>query len=96
MPIKPIDDRIVIKQLQAEETTASGIIIPDTAQQKPQEGTVIAVGAGRYENGERIPLEVQVGDVVLFSKYGATEVTVENQNLIILTSKDILGILVSE
>ena len=96
MPIQPIDDRIVIQQKQAEEVTVSGLIIPDQAQQKPQEGVVIAVGAGRYENGVRIPMDVKVGDTVLFSKYGATEVTVEGKALIILTNKDVLGILVSE
>ncbi len=72
--IKPLEDRIVVQPLDAEQTTASGLVIPDTAKEKPQEGVVLAVGPGRFENGERLPLDVKTGDVVLYSKYGGTEV----------------------
>jgi len=92
MAIIPLEDRIVVRTNEAESTTASGLVIPDVAQQKPQEGTVIAVGAGRYEKGERIPLDIQVGDVVIYSKYGGTEVKVDGETLMILTSKDVLAI----
>jgi len=92
MAIIPLEDRIVVRTNEAESTTASGLVIPDVAQQKPQEGTVIAVGAGRYEKGERIPLDIQVGDVVIYSKYGGTEVRVDGETLMILTSKDVLAI----
>ena len=92
MAIIPLEDRIVVRTNEAESTTASGLVIPDVAQQKPQEGTVIAVGAGRSEKGERIPLDIQVGDVVIYSKYGGTEVRVDGETLMILTSKDVLAI----
>ena len=72
--IKPLEDRIVVKANEAETTTASGLVIPDTAKEKPQEGTVIAVGPGRFDDGVRVPMDVKVGDVVLYSKYGGTEV----------------------
>ena len=72
--IKPLEDRIVVQANDAESTTASGLVIPDTAKEKPQEGTVLAVGPGRYEDGNRVPLDVKVGDKVLYSKYGGTEV----------------------
>ena len=70
--IKPLEDKIVVQASEAESTTASGLVIPDTAKEKPQEGKVLAVGPGRYEKGERIPLDVSVGDVVIYSKYGGT------------------------
>ena len=92
MAIIPLEDRIVVRINEAETTTASGLLIPDVAQQKPQEGTVIAVGQGRFENGVRIPLDIQVGDVVIFSKYGGTEIQVDGESLMILTSKDVLAI----
>ena len=73
--IKPLEDRIVVRTLEAEQTTASGLVIPDTAKEKPQEGKVLAVGPGRFDDkGARVPVDVQVGDVVLYSKYGGTEV----------------------
>ncbi|MGO1409380.1 MAG: co-chaperone GroES, partial [Brachybacterium sp.] len=72
--IKPLEDRVVVKPLEAEQTTASGLVIPDTAKEKPQEGEVVAVGAGRFnDKGERVPMDVKVGDKVVFSKYGGTE-----------------------
>ncbi len=92
--IKPLEDRIVIKQLEAEQTTASGLVIPDTAKEKPQEGTVVAVGPGRFEDGNRIPLDVKVGDVVLYSKYGGTEVKYNNEEFLVLSARDILAIVV--
>ncbi len=92
--IKPLEDRIVVQVLEAEQTTASGIVIPDTAKEKPQEGTVIAVGPGRWdEDGEkRIPLDVAVGDVVLYSKYGGTEVKYSGEDYLILSARDVLAI----
>ena len=92
--IKPLEDRIVVKPLEAEQTTASGLVIPDTAKEKPQEGEVLAVGPGRFDDDgdKRIPLDVKVGDTVLYSKYGGTEVTVDGKDLLILTSRDVLAI----
>ena len=94
MSLKPLDDRIVVKPNEAEERTASGLVIPDTAKEKPQQGTVLAVGPGkRAENsGELIPLGIEVGQTVLYSKYGGTEVTVEGKDLLILSSRDVLAI----
>ena len=91
--IKPLEDRIVVKALDAEETTASGLVIPDTAKEKPQEGEVLAVGPGRIDdNGKRIPLDVNVGDKVIFSKYGGTEVKYSGEDLLILSARDVLAI----
>ena len=91
--IKPLEDRIVIRQVEAEQTTASGLVIPDTAKEKPQEGEVIAVGPGRVDdNGHRIPVDVKVGDVVIYSRYGGTEVKYEGQEYQILSSRDVLAI----
>ena len=91
--IKPLEDRIVIRQVEAEQTTASGLVIPDTAKEKPQEGEVIAVGPGRVDdNGNRIPVDVKVGDVVIYSRYGGTEVKYEGQEFQILSSRDVLAI----
>ena len=90
--IKPLEDRIVIKINEAEEKTASGLVIPDTAKEKPQEGTVIAVGPGRFDDGVRVPMDVKVGDVVLYSKYGGTEVKVGADDLLVLSARDILAI----
>jgi chaperonin GroES len=93
--IKPLEDRILVQQGEGETTTASGIVIPDTAQEKPQEGTVLAVGPGRWdEDGEkRIPLDVAVGDTVLYSKYGGTEVKYRGENYLILNARDVLAVL---
>ena len=91
--IKPLEDRIVVRQVEAEQTTASGLVIPDTAKEKPQEGEVIAVGPGRVDdNGNRIPVDVKVGDVVIYSRYGGTEVKYEGQEYQILSSRDVLAI----
>src|SRR3954465_13411196 len=94
MPLKPLDDRIVVKPNDAEEKTASGLVIPDTAKEKPQQGSVLAVGPGRRagSSGELIPLDVKVGDTVVYSKYGGTEITVDGEDLLILTSRDVLAI----
>jgi chaperonin GroES len=92
--IKPLEDRILVQSLEAEQTTASGLVIPDTAKEKPQEGTVIAVGPGRFdESGQnRIPVDVQVGDVVIYSKYGGTEVKYAGSEYLLLNARDILAI----
>ena len=94
MNLKPLDDRIVVKPNEAEQTTASGLVIPDTAKEKPQQGKVLAVGPGkRAENtGELIPLGIEVGQTVLYSKYGGTEVTIAGDDLLILSSRDVLAI----
>ena len=94
MALKPLDDRIVVQPNEAEQTTASGLVIPDTAKEKPQQGKVLAVGPGkRSENsGELIPLDVAVGQTVLYSKYGGTEVTVDGEDVLILSSRDVLAI----
>ena len=92
--IKPLEDRIVVKALDAEQTTASGLVIPDTAKEKPQEGEVIAVGPGRFnEDGDkRIPMDVSVGDKVIYSKYGGTEVKYSGEEYLILSARDVLAI----
>ena len=92
--IKPLEDRIVVKPLDAEQTTASGLVIPDTAKEKPQEGEVIAVGPGRFddEGEKRIPLDVTVGDTVLYSKYGGTEVKYAGDEYLILSARDVLAV----
>src|SRR5712672_3623875 len=84
--IKPLEDRIVVQPLDAEQTTASGLVIPDTAKEKPQEGTVLAVGPGRFEDGKRLPLDVAVGDVVLYSEYGGTEVKYNGEEYLVLSA----------
>jgi chaperonin GroES len=91
--IKPLEDRIVVQANEAETTTASGIVIPDTAKEKPQEGTVLAVGPGRFENGTRLPLDIQVGDTVIYSKYGGTEVKYNNEEYLVLSSRDVLAVI---
>jgi chaperonin GroES len=92
--IKPLEDRILIKQVEAEQTTASGLVIPDTAKEKPQEGEVLAVGPGRVDdNGNRIPLDVAVGDKVIYSKYGGTEVKYAGQEYLLLGARDVLAII---
>ena len=97
MSLKPLDDRIVVQPNEAEQTTASGLVIPDTAKEKPQQGKVLAVGPGkRSENsGELIPLDIEVGQTVLYSKYGGTEVTIDGDDLLILSSRDVLAIVES-
>jgi len=93
--IKPLEDRIVIKQVEAETTTASGLVIPDTAKEKPQEGDVVAVGPGRIDdNGNRIPLDIAVGDKVIYSKYGGTEVKYDGEDLLVLSARDVLEVVV--
>jgi len=91
--LQPLDDRIVVKPSEEEETTASGIVIPDTAKERPQEGEVIAVGPGRFEDGNRIPMDVKAGDKVIYSKYGGTEVKVEGEEYLILSARDVLAVL---
>ena len=91
--IKPLEDRIVVKSVEAEQTTASGLVIPDTAKEKPQEGEVIAVGPGRVDdNGNRVPVDVVVGDKVIYSKYGGTEVKFAGQEYLILSARDVLAV----
>ena len=92
--IKPLEDRIVVKPLDAEQTTASGLVIPDTAKEKPQEGEVVAIGPGRFnEDGdERIPMDVAVGDKVIYSKYGGTEVKYGGDEYLILSARDVLAV----
>ena len=92
--IKPLEDRVLVQPLEAETTTASGLVIPDTAKEKPQEGKVVATGPGRIDdNGNRVPLDVAEGDVVIFSKYGGTEVKIDGKELLIMKESDIMGVL---
>ena len=91
--IKPLEDRIVIRQVDSEEKTASGLYIPDAAKEEPQEGEVLAVGPGRVDdNGNRVPVDVKVGDHVIFSRYGGTEVKYDGEELQILSARDVLAI----
>ena len=91
--IKPLEDRIVVKAVEAEQTTASGLVIPDTAKEKPQEGEVLGIGPGRIDDkGNRVPLDVQVGDRVIYSKYGGTEVKYGGEELLILSARDVLAV----
>ena len=94
MALKPLDDRIVVKPNEAEERTASGLVIPDTAKEKPQQGTVLAVGPGKRseQTGDIIPLGIEVGNTVVYSKYGGTEITIDGEDVLILNSRDVLGI----
>ena len=93
MNLQPLDDRIVVRPGDAEETTASGLVIPDTAKEKPQQGEVLAVGPGRRseDSGEIIPMDVAVGDTVVYSKYGGTEIAVDGEDLLILNARDVLA-----
>ncbi|MNR00125.1 10 kDa chaperonin [compost metagenome] len=91
--IRPLGDRVIIEAVAKEETTASGIVLPDTAKEKPQEGKVVAVGAGALKDGVRVPLEVSEGDRIIFSKYAGTEVKFEGRELLILRESDILAVL---
>jgi chaperonin GroES len=93
MKLQPLEDRIVVRPAEAEETTVSGLVIPDTAKEKPQQGEVLAVGPGRRaeNSGEIIPLDLAVGDSVVYSKYGGTEITVDGEDLLILSGRDVLA-----
>ena len=93
MKLHPLDDRIVVRPGESEETTASGLVIPDTAKEKPQQGEVLAVGPGRRADntGDIIPLDVKVGDTVVYTKYGGTEITVDGEDLLILSGRDVLA-----
>ena len=94
MNIKPLGDKLVVKPISAEQKTAGGIVLPDTAKEKPQQGEVIAVGSGRVlDNGTRIPMEVKVGDKVLYSKYGGTEIKIDEEEVLILNERDVHAIL---
>ncbi len=94
LQIKPLQDRVIVKRLSGEEKTKGGIIIPDTAKEKPHEGEVMAVGNGKIlENGNKQPLDVKVGDKILFSKYSGTEVKIEGEEFMIMREDDILGII---
>src|SRR5437867_8042642 len=90
--LKPLEDRVVVRAIEEEEMTASGLVIPDTAKEKPTEGEVIAVGPGRFEDGNRIPMDVKVGDKVIYSKYGGTEVKIEGEDYLILSARDVLAV----
>lgn len=93
MKLVPLADRVVVKAIEQEEMTRGGIVLPDTAKEKPQEGEVLAVGSGRLlDNGERVPLEVKVGDRVVYSKYGGTEIKLDGEEYIILRESDILAV----
>jgi chaperonin GroES len=91
MNLKPLGDRLVVEVLEEEQTTATGIVLPDTAKEKPQRGKVLAVGKGRYEDGKLIPLDVEVDDEIVFSKYGGTEIKVEGDDVLILRESDVLA-----
>ena len=93
MNLKPLEVRIVVKPGQAEETTSFGLVIPDTAKEKPQQGEVLAVGPGRIgDDNERVPMDIAAGDIVVYSKYGGTEITVDGQDVLILSARDVLAI----
>ena len=95
LKLKPLGDRLVVKPLEGEEVTASGIVLPETAKEKPQKGTILSVGPGeRDEDGDYIPMDVKSGDTVLFAKYSGTEIKVDGKKLLILRESDILAILV--
>ena len=96
MNLQPLGDRVVVQAIEAEQVTASGIVLPDTATEKPQRGKVLAVGEGRYEDGQRVPVSVAAGDEVIYSKYGGTEIKVDGEDVLILRESDILAKVVSE
>lgn len=92
--IKPLGDRVVVKRIEEEPKTKGGIVLPDTAKEKPQKGKVIAVGSGRVlENGQKVPLEVKEGDIVVFAKYGGTEIEIDGEEYVILSERDLLAVL---
>jgi chaperonin GroES len=90
--LKPLGDRVIVEVVEEEETTISGIVLPDSAKEKPQRGRVLAVGSGRWEEGKRVPLEVNEGDEVVYSKYGGTEIKVDGNEYLILRESDILAV----
>ncbi|HOI25042.1 MAG TPA: co-chaperone GroES [Caldisericia bacterium] len=95
MNIRPLGDRVVVKLIEAEQTTKGGIILPDTAKEKPQKAKVLAVGTGRIlDNGTRVPLDVREGDLIVFSKYGGTEIKIEGEDYLIVNERDILGVII--
>src|ERR687893_2896525 len=98
MKLHPLEDRLVVRPGESEETTASGLVIPDTAKEKPQQGEVLAVGPGRRSDttGEIIPLDVKVGDTVVYSKYGGTEISEGGEDLLILNARDVLAVVVAD
>ena len=91
--IKPLEDRVLIQIKEAESTTASGLVIPDSAKEKPQEGVVIAAGPGRFDGDDRVPMDIKVGDTVVFSKYGGTERKYDGEEYLLLNSRDVLAII---
>ena len=91
--VSPLADRVVVRSLESNEQTRGGLFIPDTAKEKPQEGEILAVGPGRFDDGKRVPMEVKVGDKVLFGKYSGTEVTIDNEQLLILRESDVLAVI---
>ena len=91
--IKPLEDRVLIQIKEAESTTASGLVIPDSAKEKPQEGVVIAAGPGRFDGDDRVPMDSKVGDTVVFSKYGGTELKYDGEEYLLLNSRDVLAII---
>lgn len=93
--IKPLEDRVLVQIVEAETTTASGLVIPDSAKEKPQEATVVAVGPGRYNDDARVPMDVKVGDTVVFSKYGGTELRYDGVDYLLLSQRDILAVVES-
>ncbi len=94
MELKPLGENVVVKQAEAEQKTKSGFIIPDSAQEKPQKGTVIAVGEGKFDDGVRVPIDVKVGDTVIYSKYGGTDVKIDEVEYKILKASDIYAVIV--
>jgi chaperonin GroES len=91
--LRPLEDRVVVKASEEDEVTASGLVIPDTAKEKPQEGEVMGAGPGRFEDGQRIPMDVKAGDKVIYSKYGGTEVKVQDEEYLILSARDVLAVI---
>ncbi len=92
LKVKPLADRVVVKPLEETEQMRGGLYIPDTAKEKPQQGEIVAIGPGRFEKGQRVPMEVKVGDKVLYGKYSGTEVTVDNEQYLILRESDVLAV----
>lgn len=93
MKLRPLEDRVVVRPIEVEEKTKSGIVLPDTAKERPQQGEIIAVGPGRFEDGKRVPMEVKAGDIVIYSKYGGSEVKVEGEEYLILSMRDIMAVI---
>jgi chaperonin GroES len=91
--LRPLEDRVVVKASEGDGTTASGLVIPDTAKERPQEGEVMAAGPGRFEDGHRVPMAVEAGDTVIYSKYGGTEVEVQGEEYLILSARDVLAVI---